>query len=118
MFSLIASKLLTAAGDIIIPSVSPGFTIPNFGDVLTFMVRIILVGGGLIALIYLLLGAVAWITSGGNKESVDKAREKIQNAIIGLVLIVVVLSVVGLLEQILNIGLGIFKPITITPLVK
>lgn len=113
------SKLIADVNpSIVISQVNPGFTIPNFGDVMTFMVRIVLIGGGVIALFYLLLGAISWITSGGNKEGVDKAREKIQAAIIGLLLIVVVLSIAGLMEQILNIGLGIFKPITITPLVK
>lgn len=92
--------------------------VPPFGDVLSFVIKTFFIIAGLAALIYLLLGALSWITSGGNKENVDKAREKIQAAIIGLILILVVLSVVVLLENLLNIGLGISKPIEFIPLVK
>lgn len=94
-----------------VPAINPGITIPDFNTVLTFMVRSLFIVGGLVALLYLLLGALSWITSGGNKENVDKAREKIQAAVIGLILIVVVLALVMLIENLTGIGLGIGKPI-------
>lgn len=40
-----------------------------------------------IALIYLLLGGVKWITSSGEKEKVDEARKHIVAALIGLVVV-------------------------------
>lgn len=91
--------------------VNLGFHIPNITEILTFIFRFFFIIAGLIALLYLLLGAMAWITSGGNKESVDKAREKIVAAIVGLVLIFVVLAVVIVIENSLGIGLGLSKPI-------
>lgn len=87
-------------------------------DIITFVVRGLFIVAGLLALLYLLLGGIAWITSGGNKESVDKARDKIQSAVIGLIVVVAVLAIVTLLEKSLNIGLGISSPIefpTLTP---
>lgn len=98
-----------------------GFNIPTLGDVLTFLIRAFFVIGGLMALLYLLLGAFAWITSGGNKENVDKAREKITNAVIGVILIAVVLAVIVTLEQVVfgsKICFGLSCPITIPSLVK
>lgn len=98
-----------------------GFTVPRFDEALTFIIRMFFVVAGLIALIYLLLGALAWITSGGNKENVDKAREKIQAALIGIILIFVVLAIVGVFENILfpaDSGLGITKPIKFPELIK
>ncbi len=97
--------------------VALGFTIPSFSDVMTFAIRFFFIVAGLIALLYLLLGAMAWITSGGNKENVDKAREKIQAAIIGIILIFAVLAIVGLIEKIFNLGLGITQPIQFPQLI-
>lgn len=98
-----------------------GFKIPSLGDILTFLIRAFFIVAGLAALLFLLTGALAWVTSGGNKENVDKARDKITNAIIGLVLIVAVLAVIVTLEQIVfanNLCLGLSCPITIPPLLK
>lgn len=92
-----------------------GFNIPNFGEVLTFIIRFFFVAAGLATLIFLLLGAFSWITSGGNKENVEKAREKIQAAVIGIVLVVVVLALVALFEQVVfqkKICFGLTCPIT------
>lgn len=115
-------NLLTVfAQDVVYPKVSLGFVIPQFDAVLTFVIRLFFIVAGLIAIIYLLLGALSWITSGGNKESVDKAREKIQAALIGLILIFIVLAVIGVVESMFfpgNTGLGIFKPISFPKLIQ
>lgn len=39
---------------------------------------------GVTAFIFLLLGGVQWITSGGDKDSAEKAKKKITTALIGL----------------------------------
>lgn len=103
------------------PKVQLGFKIPDITDILTFGLRFFFVIAGLIALLYLLLGALAWITSGGNKESVDKAREKIQAALVGMILIFVVLAIVVVVENIFFLpteGLGISKPIRFPGLIQ
>lgn len=98
-----------------------GFQIPTLSGVLTFAIRAFFIIAGLAALLYLLLGALAWVTSGGDKENVSKAQSKITNAIIGVVLIAVVLAVVVTLEQVVfarTICLGLSCPITIPGLVQ
>lgn len=107
-----------STGNVPVGLISPGFSIPGFGKVLTFLIRIFFVVGGLVALLYLLLGALSWITSGGNKENVDKAREKIQAALIGVILIFAVLAIVGVIEKMLGIGLGITQEITFPKLIE
>lgn len=97
------------------------FKIPKFNEVLSFGIRLFFIVAGLIALFYLLLGALAWITSGGNKESVDKAREKITAALIGLIVIFVVLAIVAVLEIILfpgDCGIGLTRKICFPELVN
>jgi len=98
-----------------------GFDIPTFGELLTFLIRLFFVIGGLIGLLFLFTGALNWITSGGNKENVDKARDRIQNAIIGILLIVVVLSIIWTFENVVfqkKICFGISCPLTIESLIK
>jgi len=77
-----------------------GFAIPNFSDLLTFIIRFVFVVAGVVALIMLLWGALSWVTSGGDKANVEAARGKIVNAIIGVLLIIVVIAIVATLEQV------------------
>ena len=98
-----------------------GFRIPGLPDVLTFIVRFFFVLAGLAALVYLLWGAFAWITSGGNKENVEKARDKLVAAIVGIILIVVVVAVIIAFERFVfsnRVCFGISCPLTIPQLIK
>ncbi len=98
-----------------------GFRIPDLSDILTFVIRLFFVIAGLVALLYLLLGAFAWITSGGDEENTGKARNKITAAIIGVVLVVAVLAIIVTLEQVVfreRICFGISCAATIPNLVE
>lgn len=115
------TSVLAQDNTILVNNTDLGFNIPTFSDILTFAIRGFFIVAGLLALFFLLLGAVAWITSGGNKENVDKARDKITNALIGVILIAVVLAIIVTLEQIVfqkAICLGLSCPITIPGLIK
>lgn len=106
---------------IIVDQVAIGFQIPGLADILTFVIRIFFVIAGLVALVYLLLGAFEWITSGGDEEAVGGARKKITAAIIGVILIVAVLAVIVTLELVVfrrTICFGISCPATIPNLVR
>ena len=99
---------------------SLGFKIPTLGDILTFAIRVLFVVAGLAALFYLLLGAFAWVTSGGDKDAVTAAREKIQAAVIGMILIVGVLAIIWTLEQVIfnrKICLGLSCSLTLPGLI-
>ena len=93
-----------------------GIEPPSLSDILAFIIRGFFILAGLAAILYLLWGAFNWITSGGSKENVEKAREKIQAAVLGLIIIFIVLSLVVLVENIFNFGLGISKQIKIPSL--
>jgi hypothetical protein len=98
-----------------------GFQPPNLGDIITFAIRIFFVISGLTALFYMLLGAFSWVTSGGNEEAVTAARNKIQSAVVGLIMIVVVLAIIWTLEQAIfqgKICLGLSCPLTLPVLLK
>ncbi len=115
-------KTVSAAGTPI-PSFSQGlvnlgFDPPSITVVIGFFIKAFFVVAGFSALLYLLLGAFAWVTSGGEKDAISKAREKIQAAVIGLILVFAILAIVVLLENILNIGLGLTKDIVFPKLIQ
>ena len=98
-----------------------GFKIPSLGDLLTFAIRAFFVIAGLAGLFYLLLGALGWVTSGGDKDAVTAAREKIQAAVLGMILIVAVLAIIWTLEQVIfnrRICLGLSCPLTLPGLIE
>ena len=92
------------ADDIEIPITRPaGFKITDIGRLISSAIQFILIGAGLIAFIYLLLGGIQWITSGGDKAGVDAARQKILAAVIGLVIVFATWALVTLLEKFLGV---------------
>lgn len=98
-----------------------GFQIPTLGDLLTFAIRGFFAIAGITALFYMLLGAFGWITSGGDKDGITAARDKIQAAVVGLILIVAVLALVWTLEQVIfkrRICLGLSCPVTLPGLIE
>lgn len=101
-------------------SVNLGWSVPSLGQILTFIIRLFFVIAGLAALFYLLLGALAFVTSGGSKDNVDAAQKKIIAAVVGVVLIVVVLSIIVTLERVIfrcRICFGLSCPVTIPSII-
>lgn len=79
----------------------------TLGDFIGNLVIIAFSLGILIALVMLIWGSFEWITSGGDKENVGKARNRIINALIGLAVLAVAFALAQLGAQILG-----FKDIT------
>lgn len=90
----------------------PAFRITEIGRLISSAIQLILIAAGLIGFLYLLLGGIQWITSGGDKAGVDAARQKIIQAIIGLVIVFATWALIGLLEKFLGITI-ITGPISI-----
>lgn len=77
---------------------------------LTFFQRLIpsLLGvafivGALIFVFNLVIGAIQWISSGGEKEAVGQSRKRISNALIGLVVLLAVFAIIKIIELFFNI---------------
>lgn len=73
----------------------------DLGAVLGFVITIAFIIAILVALAFLILGGIKWITSGGDKGGVEAARNQIIAAVVGLI-------VVFLAFFILNLVLGLF----------
>lgn len=69
------------------------------------MITIIFIIGGLAFFFMFLIGAVRWITSGGDKGTVESARAQITQALAGLVVMISVWAIAKLLQAIFGINL-------------
>lgn len=93
-----------------------GFKIPDLATILTFFIRLFFIVAGLAALAFGLWGAIDWVVSSGEQEKLDKARQKIIAALVGVILVVVVLAVIVTMEVFVfqqRICFGLSCPVTI-----
>lgn len=110
-------KLIADIATTTIPLIDLGpIKAPTFQNILSFAIRGMFIIAGILALFYLLLGAISYITSGGDKDQTSAAQKKIVNAAIGLILVFVVLGIASLLETVTGVGLGITKTIDLPTL--
>ena len=88
-----------------------GFFERDLGVFITNTVKIGMIVGSIIALLFLIWGAIDWITSGGDKAKYEAARDKITAAIFGLGL----LASAFVIWMLVNYFFGIDKAIIINP---
>lgn len=65
--------------------------------------------GGIMVLVYFLWGGVEWITAGGDQAKVGKARDKMTQAVVGLIILVASFSIIGLISQIFFPGMNLLQ---------
>ncbi len=88
------------------PNAFNGDPVQQTGSFLTLVTRVVLTGGALTCLIYLMWGGFDWITSGGEKEKIMAAQRKITYAIIGIIFLMLSFGIFALVAG--NI-LGLIK---------
>lgn len=79
-----------------------------FGQVVNFLSNLIgflTILGAIFFIVQFMLGAIGWLTAGGDTGKVEKARNQLLNGIIGLVIIVMSYSIVALIGGVLGIKL-------------
>lgn len=57
------------------------------GGLISNLVGALFIAGFLLTFMELLMGGISWITAGGDKQKLETARDKITNAIIGLIIV-------------------------------
>jgi len=77
-----------------------GYT--DLGNAIGNLITVAFVIAIIVVLIMLVLGAFEWIVSGGDKEAVGKARNRILNALIGLAVLAIAFALAQLGAQILG----------------
>lgn len=51
------------------------------------VIQLLLLVAFVLALVFLILGGISWVSSGGSKEGLENARKKVTYSIIGLIII-------------------------------
>ncbi len=78
------------------------------------LITLLLIIGSVAFFFMLLLGAIGWITSAGDKAAVESARGRITSAIAGLFIMFAIFAIVLVVEQffgtnILTLDIGVLK---------
>ena len=76
------------------------------------LIKILLIASALIAFVFLVIGGIRWITSGGDKEQTAKAQSTITAALIGLVIVFAAWAIIHLVQTFF--GIKILEGLTIT----
>ena len=78
----------------------------NLGDYVSNGVSAIILVAGIATFLYLIWGGIEWIISGGNKEKVQGAKDKLTNAIIGLGIVAAAWAIFRLVDHFFGIGIA------------
>lgn len=76
----------------------------SFGNLISFILRVVLAIGALLVFGYLVLGGIEYITSGGEKGKTEAARNKITAAIVGLIILAASWALLNLALTFLGLG--------------
>ena len=86
------------------------FKFDSLGEFVVNLFQVALILGAVMTFVYLLWGGIQWITSGGNQEAAKSAKEKITDAIFGLVLLAAVWVIWRLVIYFLGITTSVRGP--------
>ena len=74
-----------------------------FGNFISLILSAVFVIAGLMLLLFLVWGAIDWITGGGEKGKIEAARNKMTNAVIGIIVLASTLVLFILVQRFLGV---------------
>ena len=87
---------------------SPLGVYDQFGRMISSIIGLLTIIAGIWFLIQMLLGGYMWISSGGDKQSVQNAQKKIWNAVLGLLIVIISYAITGIIG--IFLGFDILNP--------
>lgn len=108
----ILSQINLPGGDTInAPENVPSVESPeSLAGIISWIIIVLTSIGVIASLIFLILGAIKWITSGGDKDKLENARRTIIFSIIGLVVVLLSVMIMNFIGNIL--GINVLQSIT------
>lgn len=100
IFSFVPAAL-AATTSVNVPA--PKGSVANLGELISGIVTASIVIAAVVALLFLVMGGIQWLTSGGDKVNTEKAQQRITAAIIGLAIVVASWAVIQLIAGFFNI---------------
>ena len=77
--------------------------ISNFSKAISTVIGFFTIIAGLAFIAYFFFGAIGWITSQGDEQKIQKARQTMTNAITGIIITAIAYPLVWLLGKLLGI---------------
>lgn len=115
---LVVSASSAMAVDLQELKVTPGkgfATSPN--SYINTIVQVVFVVGALLALAYLIVGGIQWITAAGDKSKTEGARNHITAALIGMLILAGAFAIFNVIMSVIGAGDAASNPFSlITPL--
>ena len=74
-------------------------------QIVALVIRLILIVAAIVSLVFLIIGGVKWITSGGDKGQVESARGTVTAALIGLLIVFATWAVFQLMAYFFDIDI-------------
>lgn len=108
IFSAVITYLASADSVLALQVIAPNIGIAgntNPGTIISSALTIAYIVAVVVVLFFLVIGAFNWITSGGDKERVGKARGTIVHALVGLTILALALVIVAVASAILKINI-------------
>ena len=102
VFFAVPAAVLAQVGNIVPSQISPT---NNIITIVQAIVRFILLIAFVLAFVMLLIGGVRWIMAGGDEKSVEKARNTITAALIGLVVVLIAYAIIRIVETFFNVNI-------------
>lgn len=99
-FSLI--KKAWAAAAPVTPPDNPLGSFTQLHQILGFVMNIVFYVGIAMTVIFLIMGGIRYVTSGGSKEGAEAARSMITNAIIGFIVVIGAFAIKIIVQNVLG----------------
>jgi len=100
---LVPVKMAMAAFENIEVTPGTGYA-TDFGTMFSAILNVVMLVAAILVFAYLIFGGIQWITSGGDKNKAEEARNKITAAIIGLIIVAASYAVINLVVNFLGFG--------------
>ena len=99
------STVLAAIGNPVVTNGDNPDGVTFIGEFLPRILTLVFIVGGIAFFFMFLIGAVRWITSGGDKAQVESARSQITQALTGLVVMFSIWAIATLIKTVFGVDL-------------
>ncbi|MCL4397866.1 pilin [Patescibacteria group bacterium] len=79
----------------------------SVGSIISSVLNLLLFVAFVAALIFLIIGGIKWILSGGDKEGTSKAKETVTSALIGLAVVLAAWILINILLSFFGVSSGL-----------
>lgn len=86
------------------PAADPDAT-TKFTDIITSLITVLTIFAGLAFLLWFVIGALTWITAADHADKLEKAKNQMNQALVGLVIAVLTLSITYIIGKIAGIDI-------------